>query len=537
MRKYGIMALLFVLLSGLGGEFSSMAFAEEAQSGSSGQAGQGQLTDQADSEVKNAIVLSVNGSKAYINGQQKSIDPSQPAVTPFIEEGTTFIPLKFISEQLGGTMSWDPKTKEISIVINGNKARIKLGETKLTVNDRVISMSAPGKTANGTTYMPLRNVVEDIFQKNLFYKDGIIIISQEKNTYSDSTLAELKRTLNPYVVYSAGLNLFHIYADGTTENKKIKFNDAVQPFIMNVSEGHFYIEDSTYNLTKRFYHKVDLQGNVISTFESKWSDALSFVFSKGGIQYYNSNKYQLYTVNDDAPSQPQFLGKGYLAEGNVYMEGTTLWFTSHVDGDYRIYKLKDGKKTPLSKKDSYLKYVNDNWIYYGYYENKRWTLYRMTKDGGQDTKLTGDADVGHSVIYNQKIYYLDNQAKELREMNLDGSNKRVICKLSKLGISIMQFDGRDIYIVENNQDGHWLDATQTLYKVSLSNGTKQKLVELPLEFDNGWVRIKNVYSLGGVVYYSLGNKIYAINAVGSKPKEFDVLDAYYFSRVYSLKVE
>lgn len=537
MKKYWMTVLLSVFIIGLGGGFSSLVFAEENLTGVSDQADPSHSLNQAINEVKDAIVLSVDSSKVYINGQQGRIDPNQPAVTPFIKNGNTFIPLKFISEQLGGTMSWNPKTKEISIVFNGNKVRLKLGESKLTINDRVISMSVPGQTVNGTVYLPLRNVVEDIFQKKLYYKDGIIIIKHETKTYSDSTLGELKRALTPYLVFASGTELFYIYNDGKTENKKIKFEDAFQPGVVLTDGNYFYFTDSTYNYTKDFYYKVDVQGNVVTTVETNWDDGLFLSLALGGTQYYSSVKHQLYKVHENNPSLYQAIGKGYMVDDSTYIEGDTIWFTNHVEGDYAIYKLQDGKRKQISKKNSFLKHAYGNWIYYGYFENKRWTLYRMTKDGGQKTKLTGNADVGESVLYNQKIYYLDNHSKVLRVMNPDGTNNRVICKLSELGISIMEFDRDHVYIVENDQSGHWLDATQTLYRVSLSNGAKQKLVKLPLEFDDYWIRISDVSSLGGVVYYVINNRIYAIDGVGSKPKEIHHLfSGFYNGGVAHLKM-
>ncbi|GJM70530.1 hypothetical protein HMSSN036_27460 [Paenibacillus macerans] len=47
----------------------------------------------------------------------------------------------------------------------------------------------------------------------------------------------------------------------------------------------------------------------------------------------------------------------------------------------------------------------------------------MSMDGSRQKKLSGDADVNDSMIFNNKIYYLDNRTKTLREMNLDGSGK------------------------------------------------------------------------------------------------------------------
>jgi len=51
-----------------------------------------------------AIVLTIGEASAQVNGSTAVLD-----VAPFIQEGRTFVPLRFVAEQLGGAVTYDTK--------------------------------------------------------------------------------------------------------------------------------------------------------------------------------------------------------------------------------------------------------------------------------------------------------------------------------------------------------------------------------------------------------------------------------------------
>lgn len=59
------------------------------------------------------IELWIGKNTASVNGEDVMIDPSNPNVVPYIlPPGRTMMPLRFIGEQLGCTVNWDPNTQE-----------------------------------------------------------------------------------------------------------------------------------------------------------------------------------------------------------------------------------------------------------------------------------------------------------------------------------------------------------------------------------------------------------------------------------------
>ncbi|MCD6426582.1 MAG: hypothetical protein J7L03_00550 [Caldisericaceae bacterium] len=63
----------------------------------------------------NIIELWIDNPKARVNGQPKWIDENNHDVKPIIVNSRTMLPLRFVTENLGCNVDWDPKTRTITI--------------------------------------------------------------------------------------------------------------------------------------------------------------------------------------------------------------------------------------------------------------------------------------------------------------------------------------------------------------------------------------------------------------------------------------
>ncbi|MCR4441903.1 MAG: copper amine oxidase N-terminal domain-containing protein [Peptococcaceae bacterium] len=69
-----------------------------------------------------AIVLSIGSRTGYVNNQPVAL--AEPAR---IEEGRTFVPLRFVSESLGADVKWVPETRQV-IVTSQEVSQVYPGE-------------------------------------------------------------------------------------------------------------------------------------------------------------------------------------------------------------------------------------------------------------------------------------------------------------------------------------------------------------------------------------------------------------------------
>lgn len=64
------------------------------------------------------IEMWINNPVAYVNGKKVQIDPDNPNVKPLIvPPGRTLVPLRFVAENLGCKVDWEPNEKKITITL------------------------------------------------------------------------------------------------------------------------------------------------------------------------------------------------------------------------------------------------------------------------------------------------------------------------------------------------------------------------------------------------------------------------------------
>jgi len=59
--------------------------------------------------------LTIGNRMATVNGTTRPIDPENATVVPFIIAGRTMLPLRFVGEQLGGTVEWNATTRTATL--------------------------------------------------------------------------------------------------------------------------------------------------------------------------------------------------------------------------------------------------------------------------------------------------------------------------------------------------------------------------------------------------------------------------------------
>jgi hypothetical protein len=100
------------------------------------------------SNAANPIQILMNGSK--INS----------SVSPQIIQGRTFVPLRAIAEGLGSKVSWDNKQQKATVEKAGLTMEFTIGNPKVSMNGSVTSIEAAPYILEGSTMLPLRFIGE-----------------------------------------------------------------------------------------------------------------------------------------------------------------------------------------------------------------------------------------------------------------------------------------------------------------------------------------------------------------------------------------
>jgi len=124
---------------------------------------QGVVTQQAPKKEAEVTIASYKPSSditVIINGQVQSFP--QP---PVAIDGTTLVPLRGIFEALGAKVEWDGATQTVSAVKGDIQVSVQLNNKTGYVNGKAIPLNVAPQAINGSTMVPLRFISESLGAK------------------------------------------------------------------------------------------------------------------------------------------------------------------------------------------------------------------------------------------------------------------------------------------------------------------------------------------------------------------------------------
>jgi hypothetical protein len=107
-----------------------------------------------------SVNLIIGGSQAKING--KSVTMSAPAQ---VVGGSTMVPLRFISEAFGCDVQWDSHLSTATVTLVDQIIEAPVGQNYAVINGEKTEVQVPAQLINGSTYVPLRFISENLGAK------------------------------------------------------------------------------------------------------------------------------------------------------------------------------------------------------------------------------------------------------------------------------------------------------------------------------------------------------------------------------------
>lgn len=103
------------------------------------------------------VKMTIGRAVGYINGIGRPLDAA-----PIIRESRTMLPVRFVAEAFGATVEWDGDTSTATVKTETVEIKITIGATTATVNGAEVALDAPAFIENSRTYMPVRFVAENL---------------------------------------------------------------------------------------------------------------------------------------------------------------------------------------------------------------------------------------------------------------------------------------------------------------------------------------------------------------------------------------
>lgn len=112
--------------------------------------------------AQSSIILTLGSNEVSIDGAAMTVDVA-PEVVTVNGGGVTFVPVRFITENLGLTNSWSAAApNDVALSGGGFTATIIIGSTTAAVNGSVKTLLAPPYISNNRTMVPLRFISENL---------------------------------------------------------------------------------------------------------------------------------------------------------------------------------------------------------------------------------------------------------------------------------------------------------------------------------------------------------------------------------------
>ncbi len=110
---------------------------------------------------KHFILLKLGSPYMSVDGVNQEIDPGR-GTQPLIISGRTMVPIRAIVEAMGGTVGWDAGAQKITLEARGNSVEMWLSKTDLTINGAARKMDVAPILQQGRTFVPLRFAAENL---------------------------------------------------------------------------------------------------------------------------------------------------------------------------------------------------------------------------------------------------------------------------------------------------------------------------------------------------------------------------------------
>lgn len=104
-----------------------------------------------------AFAYAQNEIRIFLNGQEIFMDAA-----PVVEEGRTLVPVRFVLEAVGAEIGWNDSTRTVFVNMEEMSIELPVGNRTVRINGSSVTLDVPAKIIGNRTFVPLRFVTENL---------------------------------------------------------------------------------------------------------------------------------------------------------------------------------------------------------------------------------------------------------------------------------------------------------------------------------------------------------------------------------------
>ncbi|GHU74501.1 hypothetical protein FACS1894188_02920 [Clostridia bacterium] len=242
-----------------------------------------------------ATAIYADDIKLFVNDNEISAEQAVPVRD---ENGRVLVPVRFVSEQLGANVDWNPEERAVSVSTDVHKVVFVIGQNAYTADDQIFEMDTKAQIINSLTYVPLRVAGESLGATVAWDNDTTTayisttpasdddISIDENGAYFDAAhvalyIEQYKKLPSNYITKAEAKALGWV-------------GGSVEAFAPGKAIGGDSFSNAEGFLPKhqgRVYTECDIDTNGSQTRGAK-----RIVFSNDGLVYYTGDHYATFTL-------------------------------------------------------------------------------------------------------------------------------------------------------------------------------------------------------------------------------------------------
>ncbi len=213
-----------------------------------------------------SISLSAGSTSMYLNGEELEI--TAPYVT---DEGITLVPLRVITEAFGAEVIWNDAEQSVNIAYNEVTLSLVIGSKAAVINDHAEELESAPELKDGTTMVPLR-FISETFGAEVEYdsESGVITVTLSDSEEAEMIrgMHDKEYIGDSYLGWSIKTPKGMSLGNRSSNGKSLSFNDEYSNYLrINVYES-----DEEIDAVAEFQSAVSSAYGVITVAE-KGTDA------------------------------------------------------------------------------------------------------------------------------------------------------------------------------------------------------------------------------------------------------------------------
>lgn len=130
------------------------------------------------------IIMFTNSNTSYVKGAETKLD-----VAPTVIEGRTFLPARFVAEQLGADVTYIEDSQTVVIEKDELVIALVVGEASIRISGVYQPLDVCTYVTEGRTMVPIRAITEALGMQINYFDPGLIVIGPNAEAFAD-TMAE-----------------------------------------------------------------------------------------------------------------------------------------------------------------------------------------------------------------------------------------------------------------------------------------------------------------------------------------------------------